>query len=82
MFQRDGMNVLCELPISFSQAALGAEIVVPTLDGKVKYTIPEGTQTDTVFRLNGLGIPDVYNKNRRGDQLVKVVVETPTKLTK
>lgn len=82
IFQRDGMNVLCELPISFSQAALGAEIVVPTLDGKVKYTIPEGTQTDTVFRLNGLGIPDVYNKNRRGDQLVKVVVETPTKLTK
>ena len=82
IFQRDGMNVLCEMPISFTQAALGAEIIVPTLDGKVKYTIPEGTQTDTVFRLNNLGIPDVYNKNRRGDQLVRVVVETPTKLTK
>ena len=82
IFERDGMNVLCEMPISFTQAALGAEIVVPTLDGKVKYTIPEGTQTDTVFRLKDKGIPDVYNKSRRGDQLVRVVVETPTKLTK
>ena len=82
IFERDGMNVLCEMPISFTQAALGAEIVVPTLDGKVKYTIPEGTQTDTVFRLKDKGIPDVYNKSRRGDQLVRVAVETPTKLTK
>ena len=82
IFQREGMNVICEMPISFTQAALGAEIQVPTLDGKVKYTIPEGTQTDTVFRLRDKGIPDVYNKSRRGDQLVRVVVETPTKLTK
>ena len=82
IFERDGMNVLCEMPISFTQAALGAEIVVPTLDGKVKYTIPEGTQTGTVFRLKDKGIPDVYNRNRRGDQLVRVVVETPTRLTK
>ena len=82
IFQRDGMNVLCEMPISFTQAALGAEIIVPTLEGKVKYTIPEGTQTDTVFRLSGLGIPDVYNRSRRGDQLVRVVVETPTRLSR
>ena len=82
IFQREGMNVICEMPISFTQAALGAEIQVPTLDGKVKYTIPEGTQTDTVFRLRDKGIPDVYNKSRRGDQLVRVVVETPTKLSK
>ena len=82
IFQREGMNVICEMPISFTQAALGAEIQVPTLDGKVKYTIPEGTQTDTVFRLRDKGIPDVYNKSRRGDQLVRVVVETPTKLNK
>ena len=82
IFERDGMNVLCEMPISFTQAALGAEIVVPTLDGKVKYTIPEGTQTGTVFRLKDKGIPDVYNRNRRGDQLVRVVVETPTRLNK
>ena len=82
IFQREGMNVICEMPISFTQAALGAEIQIPTLDGNVKYTIPEGTQTDTVFRLRDKGIPDVYNKSRRGDQLVRVVVETPTKLTK
>ena len=82
IFDRDGVNVLCEMPVSFTQAALGAEIVVPTLDGKVKYTIPEGTQTGTVFRLRDRGIPELYNKNRRGDQLVRVVVETPTKLTK
>ena len=82
IFQREGMNVICEMPISFTQAALGAEIQVPTLDGKVKYTIPEGTQTDTVFRLRDKGIPDVYNKSRRGDQLVRVVVETPTRLNK
>ena len=82
IFERDGMNVWCEMPISFTQAALGAEIIVPTLDGKVKYNIPEGTQTGTVFRLRDKGIPDVYNRSRRGDQLVRVVVETPTKLNK
>ena len=80
-FQRDGANVLCELPITFTQAALGAELEVPTLDGKVRYTIPEGTQTGTVFRLRGKGIPFVHSKTR-GDQLVTVVVETPTKLSR
>ena len=80
LFQRDGANVLCEMPITFTQAALGAEIEVPTLDGKVRYTIPEGTQTGTTFRLKGKGIPYVGYKNR-GDQYVTVVVETPTKLT-
>ena len=81
IFTRDGANVLCEMPISFSQAALGAEIEVPTLDGTVRYTVPEGTQTGTVFRLRGKGIPYVGYKNR-GDQYVTVVVETPTKLSK
>ena len=80
LFQRDGYDVLCEMPITFTQAALGAEIEVPTLDGKVRYTIPEGTQTGTTFRLKGKGIPYVGYKNR-GDQYVTVVVETPTKLT-
>lgn len=80
-FQRDGINVLCELPITFTQAALGAELEVPTLDGKVRYTIPEGTQTGTVFRLRGKGIP-MLNSKTRGDQLVTVVVETPTRLSK
>lgn len=81
LFRREGVHVLCELPITFTQAALGAEVEVPTLDGKVKYTIPEGTQTGTVFRLRGKGIPVLHSK-ARGDQLVSVVVETPTKLNK
>ena len=80
IFTRDGSNVYCEMPISFAQAACGAEIEVPTLDGKVRYTVPEGTQTGTTFRLKGKGIPYVGYKNR-GDQYVTVVVETPTKLT-
>jgi len=82
IFERDGVDVLVELPISFGQAALGAEIEVPTLDGKVTYTIPEGTQTGTTFKLAGKGIPYVNNKTRRGDELFTVVVETPTKLTR
>ena len=81
LFKRDGANVLCEMPISFTQAACGAEIEVPTLDGKVRYSIPEGTQTGATFRLRGKGIPFVGYKTR-GDQYVTVVVETPTHLTK
>ena len=80
LFKREGADVLCEMPISFCQAACGAEIEVPTLDGKVRYNVPEGTQTGTIFRLKGKGIPYVGYKNR-GDQYVTVVVETPTKLT-
>ena len=81
IFTRDGANVMCQMPISFTQAALGASIEVPTLDGKVRYQIPEGTQTGTTFRLRGKGIPYVGYKTR-GDQFVTVVVETPTKLTR
>lgn len=81
LFTREGADVYCEIPITFTQAACGADIEVPTLDGKVRYTIPEGTQTGTTFRLKGKGIPYVgYSK--RGDQYVTVVVETPTKLTR
>ena len=82
LFERDGIHVYCEVPISFTQAALGAEIEVPTLDGKIKYEIPEGTQTGKVFSLAGRGIPMVNNPSRRGDHRFNVVVETPTKLTK
>ena len=82
IFSREYMDVLCEVPISFTQAALGAEIQVPTLDGKVPYEIPEGTQTGTVFTLPGKGIPEVGNSRRRGSQRFAVVVETPTRLTK
>ena len=80
IFERDGANVLCEIPITFPQAALGAEIEVPTLDGKVRYNVPEGTQTGTTFRLRGKGIPNL-NRPGRGDQYVTVTIETPTKLT-
>ena len=76
------MHVYCEVPITFTQAALGAEIEVPTLDGKVKYEIPEGTQTGKMFSLSGKGIPSVNNPKRRGDHRFTVVVETPTKLSK
>ena len=82
IFSRQNMDVLCEVPITFTQAALGAEIQVPTLDGKVPYTIPEGTQTGTTFTLPGKGIPEVGNSRRRGNQRFTVVVETPTRLTK
>ena len=82
IFEREGVHVYCEVPITFSQAALGAEIEVPTLDGKVKFDIPEGTQTGKMFSLTGRGIPAVNNPKRRGDHRFTVVVETPTKLTK
>lgn len=80
LFQREEYEVFCEVPISFTQAALGAKIDVPTLDGKVKMTIPNGTQSGKVFRLKGKGIPHLHSQ-QRGDQHVRVVVETPTELT-
>lgn len=79
IFQRQGTDVVIEMPITFVQGALGSEIEVPTLDGKVKYTIPEGTQTGSVFRLKGKGIPFIRG-NGRGDQYIKVNVEVPKKL--
>lgn len=82
IFTREDYDVLCEVPISFTQAALGAEIEVPTIDGKVKYEIPEGTQTGREFILRDKGIPEVGNPRRRGSHRFTVVVETPTRLTK
>ncbi len=79
-FRREGTAVLYDLPISFSQAALGDEVEVPTIDGKVKYKIPEGTQTGTIFRLKEKGIPHIRGK-ARGDQLITVKVVTPRYLT-
>jgi len=79
-FRREGNAVLYDLPISIVQSALGAEVEVPTLDGKVKYVIPEGTQTGTVFRLRGKGIPNLRGSGR-GDQFVTVHVTVPTGLT-
>ena len=82
IFTREYNDVLCEVPISFAQAALGATIQVPTIDGKVEYEIPEGTQTGKEFVLRDTGIPEVNNPRRRGNHRFTVVVETPTKLTK
>jgi len=82
IFTRQGMDVFCEVPITFTQAALGAQIEVPTLDGKATYEIPEGTQTGRQFMMSGVGVPQLNNSKRRGNQYFTVVVETPTKLTK
>ena len=78
-FQRDGTTVLYEQPISFYQAAMGAELEIPTIDGKVKYNLPAGTQTGTTFRLRGKGIPELRGRGR-GDQYVTVRVAVPTGL--
>lgn len=79
LFTREGYDVYLEMPITFAQATLGDKIQVPTLDGKVEYQVPEGTQTGTVFRLKGKGIPKLRS-SARGDQYVKVTVEIPRKL--
>ena len=81
LFRRDGEDVYCDAPITFTQAVLGGEMEIPTIDGKVKYTIPEGTQTGTTFRLRGKGIPNV-NGRGRGDQFVTVHIETPRNLNR
>jgi molecular chaperone DnaJ len=80
-FIRDGDNILYELPINFAQAALGAEVKVPTLNDEVKLKIPAGCQTGKVFQLKNKGIPHLH-RNGRGDQLVTLRVVTPDKLTK
>ena len=79
-FQREGTTVLYEQPVSFYQAAMGAELEIPTIDGKVKWTLPAGTQPGTTFRLRGRGIPELRGRGR-GDQYVTVRVQVPTSLT-
>ena len=78
-FKRDGTSVYLEHPVTFLQATLGAELEIPTIDGKVKWTLPAGTQPDTTFRLRGKGIPSV-NGRGRGDQYVTVKIQVPTNL--
>ena len=80
IFQREGNDLICEIPISFPQAALGCELQAPTLEGKVKLKVPAGTQSGKIFKLAGKGIP-VLQGYGRGDELVIVRVETPTSLT-
>ena len=80
VFQRDGDDLHCEMPISYATAALGGEIEVPTLGGKVSFTVPEGTQSGKVFRLRGKGVKGVRS-GMAGDLFCHVVVETPVRLT-
>lgn len=80
LFERDGFDVWCEIPLTFTQAALGAEITVPTLDGKVSYKVHEGTQPGDVFKLAGKGI-QMTNARGRGNQYVKITIEVPKNLS-
>jgi molecular chaperone DnaJ len=80
-FKREENNIYCEIPISIPQAVLGTEVSVPTLDGEEKLSIPEGTQTGTVFRMRGKGISSL-NGHGKGDQFVAVNVRSPKKLSK
>ncbi len=80
LFKRKNYDMHCDIPITYGQAALGAEIEVPTLEGKAKYNIPEGTQTGTVFRLRNQGVQHLRN-NTRGDLYVKVNIDIPKRLT-
>ncbi len=81
LFERDNYDVWVKIPITYAQAATGCELVVPTIDGKVQYNVPDGTQSETVFRLKGKGIK-YLNGRGHGDEYVKVVVEVPKKLNK
>lgn len=81
LFKRRDSDIICEVPISFTQAALGSSVEVPSLDGPVKVKIPAGTQTGKVFRLRHKGIASI-STGRRGDELVVVKIETPRKLTR
>ena len=81
IFQRQDMDIFSTAPISFAVAALGGDILIDTVDGKVSYTVKPGTQTDTKIRLKGKGVPSLRSASVRGDQYVTLVVQTPTKLS-
>ncbi|MEG0614946.1 MAG: molecular chaperone DnaJ [Oscillospiraceae bacterium] len=81
LFTRDGYDIHCDIPITFTQATLGGEITVPTIDGKVKFDVAEGTQNDTVIRFRGKGVKKI-NRSDRGDQYVHIAIEVPAGLTK
>ena len=80
IFQREDDNLYAEVPISFSTAALGGEVNAPTLEGKASLRIPPGTQSGTVFKLRGKGIPSLTSGSQRGDLMLRVLVEVPTRL--
>ena len=79
IFKRNGFNIICEIPITYAQAVNGADVIVPTIDGKVKYHVAEGTQPGTTFRLKGKGVQRLHSHGR-GDMLVTAIVEVPRNL--
>ena len=81
IFERDGDDLYCEVPVPFTLAAMGGELEIPTLDGQVKLKIPSETQTGRMFRLKGKGVKSVRS-HRTGDLMCRVVLETPVKLTR
>ena len=81
IFQRQDTNIFSTVPISYAIAALGGEVMIDTVDGKVIYEVKPGTQTDTRVRLRGKGVPSLRNKDVRGDHYVTLVVQTPDKLS-
>jgi len=81
IFKREGNDIICDVPVSFVTAALGGKVAVPTLTGETIIKIPPGTQHDKVLRLKGLGVPSLKHHRQAGDQLIRIKVEIPTKLT-
>ena len=81
IFQRQEYNIYSTVPVSFAVAALGGEVIIDTVDGKVIYDVKAGTQTDTRVRLKGKGVPSLRNKDMRGDHYVTLVVQVPDKLS-
>lgn len=81
IFQRNGDDLICEVSIAFTQAVLGAKIEIPVINGKGTMTVPPGTQSGSIFSLRGKGVPHLRGRRGSGDQLVRVIVEVPTKLT-
>jgi molecular chaperone DnaJ len=82
IFQRQDDDIFSTVPVSFALAALGGDVVVDTVDGRVVYNVKAGTQTDTGVRLKGKGVPDLRDNSIRGDHYVTLVVQTPDKLSK
>lgn len=80
-FVRKGMDIYCDVPITFVQAALGDEITIKTIDGEQKYTVKPGTQPETVATIRGIGVPNLRNNSQRGNQIIKFKVKIPTELT-
>jgi len=81
IFERDGPDIHCTIPIGFAEAALGAKIEVPTIESSAMLDIPSGTQTGTLFRMRGKGLPILHDGDGRGDEFVRIIVRTPTDLT-